>query len=70
VYHAQKLRSITFLGHPRGHTIPDQGCTISVCRFAKGCSSGQTRGPGDVPSHHGQTTSGISRGEKAVAVSG
>jgi hypothetical protein len=26
-------------------------------QFAEGCSSGQTRGPGDVPNHHGQTTS-------------
>jgi hypothetical protein len=42
---------------PCGHTIPDQGRTISFFRFAEGCSSGQTRGPGDVPSHHGQTTS-------------
>jgi hypothetical protein len=64
VYHAQTLRSITLPGHPRGHTVPDQGCTISVhrflegrtisvCRFSEGRSSRQTRGPGDVPSHHG-----------------
>jgi hypothetical protein len=57
VYHAQTLRSITLPRHPRGHTVPDQGRTIIVCRFSEGRSSGQTRGPGDVPSHHGQTAS-------------
>jgi hypothetical protein len=51
------LRSVTLPGHSHGHTIPDQGRTISFCRFAKRCSSGQTRGPGDVPSHHGQIAS-------------
>jgi hypothetical protein len=51
------LRSITLPGHPRGHTIPDQGRTISVYRFSEGHSSGQTRGPGDFSSHHGQTAS-------------
>jgi hypothetical protein len=53
------LRLFTLPGHPRGHTIPDQGRTISVCRFSEGCSSGQTRGPGDVPSHLGLTSSSI-----------
>jgi hypothetical protein len=64
VYHAQTFRSITHPGHPRGHTVPNYGRTISVnrfsegrmisvCRFSEGRSSGETRGPGDVPSHHG-----------------
>jgi hypothetical protein len=57
VYHAQTLRSVTLPGHSRGRMIPDQGRTISFCRFAEGYSSGQTRGPGDVPSHHGQIAS-------------
>jgi hypothetical protein len=31
------------------------GHTISDCKYTEGCSSGQARGPADVPSHHGQT---------------
>jgi hypothetical protein len=46
---------ITLRCSDKGHTVPDQGRTISVCKFLEGRSSGQTRGLGDIPSHHGQT---------------